>query len=140
MTPLALLLVLFPLCLPSLESNFGALPLGGSPLCFRSAAAVLRPVPALVPGVLPGADHGPPHPVPHRNVHALDPHGPYSGNQRTLHDGVRADGLWWVCAFTQACNLLLEKGRLVVSSLFDKEGKKQTVFLALLSHECALCE
>lgn len=101
----------------------GALPPGGSPLHFRSAAAVLRPVPALVSGVLPGADHGPPHPVPHRNVHALDPHGPYSGNQRTLHDGVRANGLRWDCACAGAWDFVVEWGRLVMNSLFEVGGK-----------------
>lgn len=101
----------------------GALPPGGSSLLFRSAAAVLRPVPALVSGVLPGADHGPPHPVPHRNVHALDPHGPYSGNQRTLHDGVRADGLWQATAHAGAWDFVVEKGGLVMNSLFDVGGK-----------------
>lgn len=101
----------------------GALLPGGSPLHFRSAAAVLRPVPALVSGILPGADHGPPHPVPHRNVHALDPHRPYSGNQRTFHDGVRADGLCRDYACAGAWDFVLEKGRLVMNSLFDVGGK-----------------
>lgn len=71
---------------------------------------MLRPVPALVPGVLLGADHGPPHPVPHRDVHALDPHGPYFGNQRTLHDGVRADVLRWDLARAGIWDFVQEEG------------------------------
>lgn len=109
--------VLSPHCHPH-GNNMGALPPGGSPLHFRSAAAVLWPVPALVPGILLGADHGPPHPVPHWNVHALDPHRPYSGNQRTLHDGVRAHGLCWGCACAVAWDFV-----------FRRVGWWRTVFL-----------
>lgn len=111
----------------------------GISLCCRSAAAVLWPVPALVPGVLPGADNGPPHPVPHWNVHALDPHGPYSGNQRTLHDGVRDGGLWWAVPSVGLEILIWWRvgWRWAVSLT---RVKKKNMFFDLLLRECVMYE